>query len=311
MNRYAVAFDVGGLFIKAAVLRADGQVCVDTVSIYPSMAHEPADRLLDHLVDLVRLQVAKVMDKSFAVEGIGYAFPGPFDYERGISYIRGVQKFESLYGVNLRQEIAKRIADSRDLAARFVPGFAIVFDNDANLFALGEYLAGKAAGFRRCICVTLGTGTGSAFLEDGQLVKDREDVPRDGWVYRDPFRESMIDDYLSKRGILRIARELGLEGEDVLELAERARSGESPACEVFRRFGRMAGEALSPYVSRFRPDGVVIGGQIAKSHDLFAADLRQALSAPHVRIAFADDTSLSTFVGVASLLRRSRVGLGG
>ena len=31
----------------------------------------------------------------------GFAFPGPFDYERGISLIRGVRKFERIYGLDV------------------------------------------------------------------------------------------------------------------------------------------------------------------------------------------------------------------
>ena len=43
------------------------------------------------------------------VKGIGFAMPGPFDYVKGISYIKGVAKYENLYGVNVTGSIAKNL----------------------------------------------------------------------------------------------------------------------------------------------------------------------------------------------------------
>ena len=44
------------------------------------------------------------------VKGIGFAMPGPFDYVKGICYIRGVAKYENLYGINISEAIAKAAA---------------------------------------------------------------------------------------------------------------------------------------------------------------------------------------------------------
>jgi glucokinase len=132
--------------------------------IYPAKSKEAKDVILGHFVDMIKQQTNRIMDRHFRIEGIGFAFPGPFDYERGISYIQGVDKFESLYGVNLREELTSRIRDASFFKHKRTPDFHIVFENDANLFALGEYAAGKAGRYRKSICITIGTGTGSAFL---------------------------------------------------------------------------------------------------------------------------------------------------
>ncbi|RAP74060.1 ROK family protein [Paenibacillus montanisoli] len=304
MNEYAIAFDVGGLFIKSAVLSSHGNVCKDTMVIYPAKAKEEKEKLLEHFVSIIQQQINKINDKWFKVFGIGFAFPGPFDYENGISYIRGIDKFEHIYGVNLREELMERLGSQPGLKKKLSPNYRIVFDNDANLFALGELLSGKAKTYAKSMCVTIGTGTGSAFIEHGLLVKERSDVPENGWIYNTPFEASIIDDYISKRGIMRLAAEQGLpSGLDVKELAELSRSGHEGAAAVFHQFGTNMGRAFLPLIDAFQPEAVIIGGQIAKSHDLFGRAFLEQLQGVTLQIEYVEQTSHSTFVGVSKLLR--------
>lgn len=306
-NLYSIALDVGGVFIKGAVLTAGGDVCMDTIMIYPSRSREDRETLLRHLTSVIEQQAAKIIDKHFTLTGIGFAFPGPFDYENGICRIRGLGKFEHIYGVHLREELTARLLQNAGLRRRMAASFSIVFENDANLFALGELLSGSARGYERTLCLTLGSGTGSAFIDRGALVKDRSDVPPEGWLYKEPFRDSIVDDYISKRGILRIAAELGADSAlDVKDLADLARSGDAAALETFRRFGRLTGEMLRPFVDRFRPEAVVVGGQIAKSADLFQDGVRAELDRPEVAVHYSERANISAFVGVAKLLETTR-----
>lgn len=49
-------FDVGGLFIKTAVLNAHGQVVPNTYAIYPARSKESKEEILDHFMDLNKHQ---------------------------------------------------------------------------------------------------------------------------------------------------------------------------------------------------------------------------------------------------------------
>lgn len=308
MNKYAIVFDVGGLFIKAAVMDRRGQVVPGTYGIYPSRSKKSKEEILDHFIELIKQQAGFIMDRNFRIEGIGYAFPGPFDYDRGICFIEEVDKYEALFGVNVHDELLERLERESFFANKKDESFRIAFENDASLFALGEYTAGKARPYGRSICMTIGTGTGSAFLENGVLVKHRDDVPPNGWIYRQPYRESIVDDYISKRGILRILKETGtLEDDmDIKALAERAKNGEERAADVFRTFGERIGEMLIPYVRSFRPEAVIIGGQIVGSQELFLPGTRDALQEFPVAVEVTAETSLSTFAGVWRLLDQKK-----
>lgn len=309
MKNFAIVFDIGGLFIKAAVMNESGGVVPGTYMIYPARSKESREELLKHLADLIKEQANRIVARTFRIDGIGYAFPGPFDYERGISYIRGVEKFEEIYGVNLREELSHRLAQESSLMAKFTPGYGIVFENDANLFALGEYEKGKAGKYEKAICLTLGTGAGSAFVERGKLVKHRADVPENGWVYNQPFRDSIVEEYISTRGIVRLLKEAEMDGDalDVKAAAEMAKAGDGKAIAVFRRFGSLLGEMLLPFIRSFEPEAVVIGGQIAKSQELFIGSARDALREDPVHLEVSDETSISTFAGIARLLRQPNI----
>jgi predicted NBD/HSP70 family sugar kinase len=195
-----------------------------------------------------------------AIDRWGIAVPGPFDYEHGVSKIRGVGKLEGIYGVDLRDRLARDLSLAPE---------RVRFLNDAQAFVLGEWWAGAAKSCRRAMGVTLGTGLGSGFLEDGELVGEGSDVPPEARLDLVPFRGGAVEDVISSRGIAD-----AFDGAlSVAEIAIRAQSGDWRALAVFRRFGMALGEFLEPWVVRFAPSCLLFGGSIARAWDLFAEGL--------------------------------------
>ncbi|MFD2115345.1 ROK family protein [Paenibacillus yanchengensis] len=312
MNKYSIAFDVGGLFIKSAVLDSEGEIVPDSYAIFPSKSKETKEGIIEHLVFIIKQQTNGILDRNFEITGVGYAFPGPFDYEEGISYIKGIDKFEEIYGLNLRELVMNRLKQESSFYSKMSSEFQIVFDNDASLFALGEYAYGEAKGYNKAIFLTIGTGAGSAFMENGMLIKERQDVPESGWIYNQPFKQSIIDDYISKRGVLKLADEIDLHTTDqeVATLAVMARNEDVKAKMLFQMFGNNIGAALNPFIATFKPDAIILGGQITKSKDLFIAGVYETLENKTISIVCSAETSVSTFKGVARLLQQSNKRMG-
>jgi glucokinase len=257
--RLVGALEIGGTHVTAAVLVV-GQRTIEPASVQRDELRPGATREA-----LVRSIVAAAQRLAApAVTRWGVATPGPFDYTRGISLIRGVAKLDALYGVDLRAELSSALA----LAPQDV-----LFLNDADAFLIGEWWAGAAQGHERAIGVTLGSGLGSAFLERGHIVETDPRVPADGRLDLIPFRGAAVEDTLSRRG-LRAA--YGGDHPDVLEIAQRARDGERRASDVLRGFGRGLGGFLAPWLERFDPTCLVLGGSIARSWDLWSDDFRAA-----------------------------------
>jgi glucokinase len=158
------ALDIGGTHVTA------GRVDVERVVVEPGsrvrVAFPPAGgpALLERIVEAAAGVATSELSR------FGVATPGPFDYAAGICLI--AHKLPGLYGVDLGRELATTL----DLTERQ----AVVFLNDAEAFLLGEWWAGAARGHARAVGITLGTGLGSAFLEDGRIVRSDERVPSDG-----------------------------------------------------------------------------------------------------------------------------------
>ena len=206
--------------------------------------------------------------------------------------------------MNIREELTAYMTTKSSIRSRIGPDFRIVFDNDVNLFALGECAVGKAKDYDKTMCVSIGTGFNSAFTSGGKLVKDHPRIPDDGWIYNCDFREGIVDDYASKRGILRIVHENGWDDLDIdiKDLSAKALNGDSRANSVFHQFGRTIGEAIRPYVEGYKPDAILFGGQISNSFLLFREDIRSALPAKDIALEASDDSVISTLAGAVKLV---------
>lgn len=296
-----IAFDVGGTQIKAGAV-GNGEIVGASVGHYDSRADLAAESIIEHFAEVFSDILAKTGSDA-SVDGLGIAFPGPFDYEAGISRIRGLGKFDTLYGLSIGELLEETLRKDERTSRRLAPHFRIAFENDAALFGLGEAGPGGVAnGATRAVCLTIGTGLGSCFLESGHLVKNRADVPEEGWLYTTPYSDGIADDYISRRGVLRLAAQFGFDGGklDVRDLASIADDGDDAARRLFEYFGGQMANILIPSLLRFQPDLVVLGGQISKSAHLFAPVFRHAIAhaLPQTEVRLSHDTLASTLLGV-------------
>lgn len=307
MTGYIIAFEVGGIFLRTAIIDKEGKIMPDSYAIFPSKSQESKEEIIENLYLRIKQQTNRILDRRIKILGVGYAFPGPFDYERGISYVKDVGKFDQLYGVNLRKELLMRIKREPSLKSKLSSEFRILFDNDANLFALGEKMKGKGKNYNKAIYLRIGTGAGSAFMEQDALIKQGENIPENGWIYKDPFEDSIVNDYISIKGIMKLTEKTGISIKDNLieTLDEMARENNAEAKEVFYQFGRNIGKALNPYVHTFNSEAVILGGKVARSKEFLIGGIYETLGNNRVIIENSVDTTYSTFVGVSNLIKQS------
>jgi predicted NBD/HSP70 family sugar kinase len=274
------AFDIGGGHVSAA------QIDPDPRSIVPAsrcrIALRPEHSREELVARLLRAAAAVASDE---LRACGVAVPGPFDYEGGISRLR--HKLAPLYGLDLRRELAG------------VLGVPSSFLNDADAFLLGEWWAGAARGHERAVGVTLGTGLGSAFLDDGRIVDSGPHVPPEGSLHLVEFRGASVEDRISQRGLL--ARYGDDARVDVHHVAERARRGDDRARAAFGELSFELGEFLAPWLVSFGATCLVVGGSIARAWDLIEPRLRPALAsvAPLQRVAAAANLDDAPLLGAA------------
>lgn len=303
MNAY-IALDVGGTGIKASLVSETGNLLIP-ITHYDAKSSCSKDIILDNLSEIIIKQL-HIYARPISILGVGIAFPGPFDYEKGICLIEGIGKYDSIYGINIAQLLHERLSNDDYFMNYASPSFSIRFENDASLYALGEMIIQPTIS-EKCICFCIGTGLGSAFIEDGKLITNREDVPSNGWVYDTPYKASIIDDYISARGILKLYETLsGQQLKEVKPIADLALAGHPMARQTFNQFGSNFSEAITTFLETFHPTSIVIGGQIAKSFGLFKESFYDGLPSGFktLDVRLSEDSSLSTLLGVIGLFER-------
>lgn len=197
---------------------------------------------------------------------ISFAFPGPADYEHGV--IGDLPNFPAFRG---------GVALGNYLEKAF--GIPVYINNDGNLFAYGEALAGvlpflnqklKEAGnekqFRNLIGITLGTGFGAGVVINRNLLTGDNGCGGDLWNFRNLYYPEMIaEESVSIRAVKRVYKELSgdadltLTPKDICDIANGEKAGDSNAAkESFKKLGYALGEAIAAALTLI--DGVVVIG---------------------------------------------------
>jgi glucokinase len=256
----AIGADIGGSHITCAAVDLNtGKILRDTLSERAVNNQAQASVIIHTWAEALYGSLDKI--PANMVKGIGFAVPGPFDYVKGICYIKGVAKYENLYGFNISDAISSSLDVPDDFLIRFM--------NDVSAFAVGEAVIGEAANFKRSMSVTLGTGLGSAFISDRIPIVDGPDIPKLGCVYHLPFKDGIADDYFSTRWFLGRYKSLtGKEMKGVKELSGLA-SSDKVVSNLFNEFSNDLAVFLAPWLNRFRAEILVIGGNISHSYNLF------------------------------------------
>ena len=295
MREYAVGVDVGGSHLCSSVIEVvTGEVCTEPVAT-PVDSRGGAAGVIAGLRGNVLETMARFGE---GVPRIGLAFPGPFDYDRGVSLIRGVGKYDGIFGLDVRESLRSSLQpEIGQVDLRFV--------NDASAFALGECLGGAARDDGRVLALTLGTGVGSGFVDSKRLVVSGEDVPANGWVYCLPFDGGIADEAFSTRWITRRFKELtGREVSGAKEVAERCAYDES-AARLFSEFGSRLADFVAPLAGRFGAERIVLGGNISRAFPFFKDSLTEGLAANSCDAAVSVSKLMdkAALTGAASLFR--------
>lgn len=266
MNNPLVAgVDIGGSHITAALVDLEVRSVLPAFSARKHInAHEDAASIIDSWC----ATIGEVFEAQPSLpKRVGIAMPGPFDYEKGISLIKDQNKYESLYGLNVKEMMAERLGVSPD---------SIRLMNDAGCFLQGEVVGGAARGFKSAVGVTLGTGLGTATFHNG--------VAKDANLWCAPFLDGIAEDYISARWLVKTYHEVsGTTVENVKGLVALIPS-DPRVKTIFKQFGQHLATFLAPFIRDNNPEVVVIGGNISKSAEWFLTQVEEELQAESITI---------------------------
>lgn len=289
-NSRIALLDVGGTFVKSSLGIAGQGACEGTFACTPISSDGSAEEIETSFRAAVSLQVERAKGAGLTIEAVCAALPGPFDYVGGIFMMK--HKFASVYGRSFREILGDVIG----------PEVRLAFVHDVNGALLGVLTADESFKKGNVALSTLGTGLGFAYAVDGAIQKSPSGSPAVN-LWNAPYEGRLLEDFVSRRAILRFYEELGgvMEaGDDVKEIAEKARKGDVKAMEAFRAAARHYACGARETLERLEIRHLFFGGQIARSFDLMEKEVREGLPEA-IQISVLDDIQGTVLVGITSL----------
>ena len=175
--------------------------------------------------------------------------------------------------------------------------FPIFLTNDANAAAIGESIYGAAKEVNDFIMVTLGTGLGSGFVVNGNLVYGHDGFAGElGHTIVEKNgrscgcgRKGCLETYASASGIVRTAKEFLLNSNNSLladlneitskSIADAAHKGDKLALDIFDYTAEKLGFSLANTVAISSPKLIVLFGGLAQSGDLIIKPTKKYMEA--------------------------------
>lgn len=291
-----IFIDVGGTELKSTYEyngRIEGVLCQK-----PSLSAESRDVIINNFCQLV-FDVWKQASSRIripVVNSVSMAFPGPFDYHQGICKMQGLNKYDSIVDISIPDAMRKRF---REWGFHWAADTNFNFLHDVEAYAAGVCKTFNLAN-RRAIYLCIGTGAGSAYSVNGKIIKEGKGIAENGWFYQYAFKDATIDDYISVRGIEALAQKYLKKRLNPLDLSELARNGNERALAAYREFGSNLHTAMKKIIDEFQADTVVLGGNISKSSDLYADELRKYIKEIDADLIIEHNTSEMIFIGLAA-----------
>ena len=286
-----VGVDIGGSHITVALINIDnGEIIPESYFRNRIDSKAEAHFIIKSWVEVIKKSL-KVADNINIPLGI--AMPGPFDYENGISYIKAADKYDSLYGLNVKALLCAELNVSPD---------HIRFQNDAACFLQGEIYGGELRKYKNAIGLTLGTGMGSAYMINGKAF--------DANLWNMPFNNGIIEDYISSRWFVNeFAKRAGIIVHDVKDLVESYGTN-TITKSLFEEFSSNLFEFLYQFFKQRNAEVIILGGNICKAEPFFLRQVQKKFyeqmgkSIPIYLSVLGENAAL---MGAASLFGKNKI----
>lgn len=279
MSKNVVAgIDIGGTKIAVALQNLDKKIVAS--GSFPTQVELGPHRILDNIVENIEKMLAET---GTTLSAIGIGCPGPIDIENGLV------------------KSPANLPDWNDfpIVANLKKGFdvPILFDNDANAAALGEYFSGAARGFSDILYVTISTGIGGAIICGGQIhhglgasageighaiVQPEGELCRCG-------TKGCLETLASGLSIARRTKERlaqngksfeGVNSEEITArtVLEAVKNGDATALEIWDETMRFLAIGIGNAITTIAPEAVIIGGGVSMAGEVLLKPLRFYIS---------------------------------
>lgn len=242
-----IGVDLGGTNIRAGI--REGDLIIKRKQILLK-EKDSLESTLRQLIQLINPLI------TTEVKGIGIAVPSIVDSANGIVY--NVVNIPSWKRVELKDILQKEF------------NLPVNIENDANCFALGELMHGKAKGFHHIVGITLGTGVGSGIIINSKIFSGNNGGAGEiGYLnYLDKDFEFYCGSFFFEE----------MHNTSAFEVSQKAQSGNEEAIKIWNEYGKHLGNLIKSVAYAYDPEAIVLGGSISNAFSLFESAMRKNIS---------------------------------
>jgi len=266
-----IGIDVGGTGIQVGVV--DEQYRILAESSIPTRKDLPFEEQVRQIADSVISTAASIGIPQEMIETVGVGIPGIASPVTG----------EIIKCTNM----GWNHVPFREVFSRFLQ-CPVFIDNDANVAALAESVAGISAGSSSSVFITIGTGIGSGIIINGKIWNGFHGIGGElGHVIFDldgvPCtcgNRGCLERYCSATALIRMAREavetnrdsliMQVVGGDPSRIEARtvfdcAREQDALALKLYSTYTDYLAQAIASVVNLLDPEVIVLGGGVSKA----------------------------------------------
>lgn len=268
MTRYALAVDVGGTKMEAALVADDGILVPGSRSRRETGRDATPASLDDAIAAVIAHALSRLPDDAELV-GAGIGSAGPIDRNVG-----------QILPVNMPAARGYGLADAVRRTASGILGRELptVFGHDGGALALAESWLGATKDARSSLAIVVSTGVGGGFVVNGAYIPGASgnaghlgQVRREGGL--------TLEEIASGPASAAWAQQQGWSGATGEDLARDSAAGDTIARAAIERSARAVGEALADAATLVDLDTVAIGGGFSRVSDDYIDLVQQALTA--------------------------------
>ena len=253
MSAVALAVDLGGTKIEAALVDSAGRLLPGTRFRAPTGRESSSDQLAASATSVVTQALATLPDDATLV-GIGIGSAGPITVDRGL-----------VSPLNLP---SWRDFPLRDLVSALVPLVPTILRMDGECITLAEHWVGAGQGVDNLMGMVVSTGIGGGLILGGMAVAGPTgNAGHIGHVEVGGFDEAClcggtgcVEAVASGPNTVRWARSQGWVGETGEDLAVSYAAGDQVAITAVRRSARAIGQAIASATALVDLEVVAVGG---------------------------------------------------
>ncbi len=247
MSTFALALDLGGTKIDAALVDGTGAVVAATRTRRATGRDITPDRLRATLVDIVAEALAAAPADA-AIIGAGTGSAGPVDLQGGTIH---PVNMPALHGFAL----VAAVTEALSAASVEAP---VVLGHDGGCLALAEAWMGATRGARASLSIVVSTGIGGGIVVDGELFTGKSGNA--GHLGQTFVGDITVEEIASGPASIAWARGEGWIGETGIEVAAAAAAGDPVARAAVVRSAAAVGTALANAATLLDLEVVAIGG---------------------------------------------------